>query len=684
MYLIMQKFTFICVLFMIVSFSVCEGKESFLSSVSAPCIQGVNLLTGQEVDSEPAREIVHYERYQEGWNQLGKGCVFLAKGDFRIGKIKIIRQASCSSTDIFLSYELGMTQVCDGSEKKSIYRYTESYLLYLVEYYQQNPSGCWDLSQSEHLFWQDNHSSPRLISRVLENEKGEATLCYCFFYNEEGKLVEEKLIGNLSGECTRPCTIDKDGYPEMNGVESYGVKYVYSEQDPNLLIAQIEENGLKIIYQYNDFKQCKAIFREYQGHIVSRCFYFYGKQGFLEKAVIDEGQVRDVNDLKGVLKQQIIRFQIGNQFPFIGKPLKIENTILDIQSSSEEILYEIFFNYDEQGDLISMVDSQGKVAIRENMPNDCLLKNTSFNSPYIEMISLGQIWDGISSVFYSGFKYLQLSAHQTRMKWNAELKLPEPIAQALEKIGKMLLGGSTYLLMGSHFEETHVDSYGHHEISDKVRVTFINGILNTRLMMHESLDVISESHGGVRIHYVFRPTEGWTWDISRAVVIKTGFSFFGFRSLHSHLLSKVWKELIQEMGGIDGGGTIIHYAHSLGGSETDRARELLTPEEQKMIRVVTFGSATMIRNEGFQSVINIISVNDGVSSIFLEPLGHLRNYFDPETNIRLYGSRLKAPYWPADHLLNGATYGPIIQEMGEKFLEEFAPKINPNEPDVDI
>lgn len=456
-------------------------------------------------------------------------------------------------------------------------------------------------------------------------------------------------------------------------------------QEENILAGQevndefttsIEENGLKTIYQYNASKQCTAIFCEYQGQLVSRYFYFYDSQGFLEKAIADDGQTKSADDLMGVTQQQIIRLQMGCWFPLVGKLLKIESIFLDPDSFKEEIIYEMFFNYDEQGELISIVDSQGETIIRVETPLDWLPKSESFNSPGTEMISLGQFWDRIASAFYSCFKYLQLSAHQTKMKWNAELKLPEPISHALEKIGRTLFGGSTYLLMGPHFEETRVDSYGQREISDKVRVTFINGILNTHAMMYESLDVISESHGGVKVHYVFRPTEGWTWDISRAVAIKTAFTFLGFRSLHAHLLAKLWKELIEEIGGIGSGGVIIHYAHSLGGSETDRARDLLTPEEQKMIRVVTFGSSTMVRNEGFQSVINIVSVNDGVSSCLLEPLGHLRNYFDSNTNIRFYGSKLKAPYWPIDHLLNGATYGPIVREFGEDFLKEFSPQVN--------
>lgn len=288
------------------------------------------------------------------------------------------------------------------------------------------------------------------------------------------------------------------------------------------------------------------------------------------------------------------------------------------------------------------------------------------------LFSIQDIWDGMVEAFFSCFHYIQASAHQFKTKLSAELRLPLSVGQGIEKVGKELFG-SMYFLMGSQFEETYIDSYGEREINDKVRVTFINGILNNRQTLLQSLEIISESHGGVKIHYVYRPTGGWTWDVASGVMIRTAFAF-GFRSMHAHLLAKLWRALIQEMGGLEGGGTILHYAHSLGGTETDRARELLTPQEQEMIRVITFGSATLIRNVGFQSVINIAGVNDGVCSFILEPLGNIRNLFDPDSNVRHYGSFCGASYLPfTDHLLNGPTYAPVILQLGEQFLAEFSP-----------
>jgi hypothetical protein len=187
--------------------------------------------------------------------------------------------------------------------------------------------------------------------------------------------------------------------------------------------------------------------------------------------------------------------------------------------------------------------------------------------------------------------------------------------------------------------------------------------------MLDNLNVISRSHGGAKIYYIFRPTEGWTWDFTRAMMIKMAFHL-GFRSLHAYLLAAQWRVLIQEMGGTEGGGTIIHYAHSLGGSETDRARELMSPEEQKMIRVVTFGSPTLISDRGYQKVTNMIGVRDGVSLV-LEAFELIGNILDPKTHLKFCGDFFAWPLF--DHELAGPTYRPIVEQMGEAFIKEFAP-----------
>lgn len=211
---------------------------------------------------------------------------------------------------------------------------------------------------------------------------------------------------------------------------------------------------------------------------------------------------------------------------------------------------------------------------------------------------------------------------------------------------------------GNH--DLHAGSYIQREANDKVRISFINGILNVKQDYFTSIEKLSLGHGGASIHYVCQPTEGLSWDI-----LKSSLSKLGFTSPKAVAIAKIWRSLIAEMGGVEGGGTIIHYAHSIGGTNTYAAKFLLTPEELKMIKVITFGSPTIIPDEGFKSVVNYISVRDGIP--FLDPISRIKALFNDNSHIVYVGSHAGIPF--IDHLLYGETYGAVIEEHGREFRE---------------
>jgi RHS repeat-associated protein len=277
--------------------------------------------------------------------------------------------------------------------------------------------------------------------------------------------------------------------------------------------------------------------------------------------------------------------------------------------------------------------------------------------------SLRDFGNKILNALLQGFFYLQYNSCHVGEILAKDFMIPEFIQIAIEKETKKFFGEGIVLLMGIQVEESYSGIYGESEISNQIRVTFINGILTTKNTMMENLELISKTHGGVFVHYIFRPTQGWLWDICKAGLVKFGF-LLGFRSDNSYALANLWKKLIQDMGGPESGGLIIHYAHSLGGSETDRARDLLTKQEQKMIRVRTFGSATLIADEGFESVVNFISNRDGVVRCF--------NRYHPHFNLKIHKVINFWPCFPLDHLLGGTTYRLIIEELGGQFLLDFS------------
>lgn len=294
------------------------------------------------------------------------------------------------------------------------------------------------------------------------------------------------------------------------------------------------------------------------------------------------------------------------------------------------------YQYNEAGEKIAETDSYG---------NTTTFLYGSF--------SLSTIWQGaknLASTFTGAlvdFKDTASYSSFIQKKWDG---------LAEEFMGSRFLQFSGYY---NHSIEKGCTPYGE-EADDKIRVTLINGILNVRRDLDESLRLFSATHGNIPIHYVYRPTEGWTKDILASTLSK-----FGYTSSYAKLLAQTWKEMIEEMGGVGQGGKILHYAHSIGAADTYVARHLLTPEEQQMIHVIAIGSPTMIPKDcGFANVINYVSKRDGVC--LLDPIGYASAYFNETSQVELIGSLWGIPL--IDHTLYTESYGRIIKELGQQFI----------------
>lgn len=284
-------------------------------------------------------------------------------------------------------------------------------------------------------------------------------------------------------------------------------------------------------------------------------------------------------------------------------------------------------------------------------------KNESYSSLFMEAVeTIVTKFNTISD---------QLSHYLKKYSFEESIK-PEAEAFALDTFGQ------TYLAMSGYYvDETDAGIFGKGEFNSNVRITAINGILNLRHDCISTIAKLSDAHGGINIHYVFHPTGGWGSDMFNAALAKMSYI-----SPQVKLLAKTWRELIQEMGGTENGGEIIHYAHSIGGTHTDLAKSLLTPEEKKMIHVITVGSASMITNTGFGSVVNYVSRRDGVGGI-----SYILSLFQsPASNeasqVMIVGSHFEG--WPLiDHLVTGETYLKVMNLLGEKFVGRHGPLIPP-------
>lgn len=239
-------------------------------------------------------------------------------------------------------------------------------------------------------------------------------------------------------------------------------------------------------------------------------------------------------------------------------------------------------------------------------------------------------------------------------------KLRDYTSLDLPKLKNYLIGKGFLLLLGDSKPDAAKGTYGKGEVSDKVRVSFINGILTDFPYMYQSLQALSETHGGVNVHYVYRPTRGWVTDILSSLLVKLGHV-----STQAHQLADEWKLLINEMGGVSGGGKIIHYAHSIGAIETMRALQLLTPEEQKLVEVYAFGSPSVAVENPNYNVHHYISIRDGVS--LLDIVSFVKCCVGKINNVTFIGNFGGVPF--IDHFFFTETYADRWKAMGRTFTD---------------
>lgn len=360
----------------------------------------------------------------------------------------------------------------------------------------------------------------------------------------------------------------------------------------------------------------------------------------------------------------------------LGRPLEVQ--LFDCQGNyrgSQTATYNAFhitsytdtdghvtlFTYDEGGHILEII--KDPLEDGEGMsPDDYVAQETAIaNASPFSLENISQtLWSASQSLKNAATK-LYTEASKIKEKLSIESDLKAHLDElALQMFGKFHLNFSGY-----YTHEQEIGVYGNGEFNDKIRVSFINGILNVKDDHLQNLELFSQSHGGVNIHYIFHPTEGWTRDILMCVPMK-----FGYVTEQAKELSLIWRHLIGEMGGTEGGGTILHYSHSIGTADTYAAGMMMTPAEQKMIKVVTIGSPTMIPQGGFKSVTNYTSYQDGVSMIgIMGFFGSLINP-GPDTNVIFIGNPVSPPL--VDHPLATETYTKLIQDLGQEFQNTYS------------
>jgi len=387
--------------------------------------------------------------------------------------------------------------------------------------------------------------------------------------------------------------------------------FITAKNHPTTRVKDIFGNEVMLVF-YNDSELPRAEYTIIEGKICNRVFYTWDNKGRIKEQLIDDGCKEGRNHLAGVNSRTRLSFHHSK------KTNEVE--IVCEEASSPEFYYEVV-----------------NVTTKDS-PYDNKKKNT-----------------GAFSFFQDCFDNLMSF-------WGKQTAVIEGGWDSFDQGMKHIFGEANLFMWGVYPEKIETGVVGLGELSPLIRITGINGILNKNTDCHDLAKMISDLHGGENIHYIFWPSEGWTRDVIRGLAAQAGF-----HSSVTEELANKWKALIQEMGGVDSGGMIIHYAHSIGSISSKAALDLLTKKERNMIKMYAFGPPSILENKGCLEIINYVSIRDGVC--MLDAIHYIEAISGEQDHVIFVGD-----YWGPpliDHSIVNGAYLEVLEELGKAFQEEF-------------
>lgn len=241
----------------------------------------------------------------------------------------------------------GVTGVVDAAGRLTNYHYDRNSRLTVV-----NKIHGSTIYSSDRLFWASNKSFNRgnLISRAFTGPDGYTFFARHFQYDLRGNILEERLLGNITGRNNAPVLVDNNGIPQSNGCEFFNVGYRYSDDGFNLLLE--ENNGRRQIsygyYPNTDLVEHRFV---HAGRICQRHFYEYDGNAVLIKEIIDDGSSIDKNDLRDVTERHITYTSTHRNKP-IGLSKTIKQKYLDLKSGNEVLLKRTVNTHSVEGGLL--------------------------------------------------------------------------------------------------------------------------------------------------------------------------------------------------------------------------------------------------------------------------------------------------------------------------------------------
>lgn len=353
--------------------------------------------------SLPNNRFLEVQYYKMGDNQIGQETIALKSHDSRIGRVSALyAPVGVDASPVLIwkfKYNLnkdkqtskpigGDAEVFDALGHRKTYSFSDEHRLNAICHFLDNGQ----VYRTEKMKW---GSTGDLITRGLEDNKGELQSYRKYRYNDDGDPTSETFYGNLSG------------YAETPTSEKFVKNYTYTSKGR---IESEDDGRKKIVYKYyssSDLVKLKLIYDK--DIIRERIYFVYDAKGTLIYESIDNGNSSDIANLSGVTERRIKKI---SPTP-LGLPKVIEECFLNLSTGQEELLirkeneftqegflscqrvydkngnycYSLERSYDAWGHVLQEIDPLGQITTYQYDQNGNLIFKQTPNPNYHTLLT---------------------------------------------------------------------------------------------------------------------------------------------------------------------------------------------------------------------------------------------------------------------------------------------------------
>lgn len=260
------------------------------------------------------------------------------------------------------------------------------------------------------------------------------------------------------------------------------------------------------------------------------------------------------------------------------------------------------------------------------------------------LVGVGKYFSAISRMAFKG------------LEWTGANLLPIPYARNfVESVGRWGSGGefrgpSRYRSAANEVitipgRTTPGHSYTHG-----------NGMLTHKTDAVKQAEYISQTHGGVQVDLMYHGTNGLVMDL-----INCGLSKIGMPTSYNKMCANYYQQRLRD----DPNHLFTSSVHSRGGTQIMNTGRLLKPEQRSHIKVIPYGSATLVPKDYFDSAVNNLSRMDVVS--MTNPLAYFVGLLGKQYEMNFLAPSTCSPL--KEHGFLEETYAKEIKRRGDEFKE---------------